>query len=119
MMRPGLPAQTWCLEIAWESEVNRPNKGFARVYTVFSLFRGKGTQIEEIWLLVYPRGDVKQLAITEADDPLPIVGRSEQPPPPGSRYFAIYVRNVDPVLGCVSLTMRPNLFYLASFRVRG
>ncbi len=52
MMRPGYPAQNWCLEVEWESEAIRPAKGFAKVAELFTFVGGNNTRIEEIWLLV-------------------------------------------------------------------
>lgn len=76
MMSPGYPAQNWCLDIEWEHDANNMRKGFSKVNELFSLTGANNTQIEEIWLLVYPQDDYEVLRVPEPPNPLPIVERS-------------------------------------------
>jgi hypothetical protein len=66
LMLPGHPAQNWCLEVEWESEASQSDKGFAKVNRLFSFTGAEGTNIEEIWLLIYPQLVDKILSILEA-----------------------------------------------------
>jgi hypothetical protein len=98
MMLPGSPAQNWCLEVEWESEANQRNKGFDNVNRLFSFTGAKNTKIEEIWLLIIPIGN-KVVEVPELPNPLPIIDRSIERPPRNSKYFAIFVRELDPAVG--------------------
>ena len=96
MMLPGYPAQNLCLEIEFERYANQVNKGFNRVNNLFSYSGGNGTQIEEIWLLVYPRDDEELLKVANPPDPLPVVPLTQDRPVRESKYIAVFVRTLDP-----------------------
>jgi hypothetical protein len=99
MMRRGYPAPNWCLEVEWETEAVRDRKGFPKVNEMFGLFGANETQIEEIWLLVYPQDDLKSLQAPVPPNSLPIVPRTAGRPLAGSKYFAIFIRNLDLTTG--------------------
>jgi hypothetical protein len=96
MMLPGCPAQNWCLEVEWESEANQRNKGFDKVNRLFSYTGANNTQIEEVWLLIYPQDDNDFLQVPEPAVPLPIIERGIDLPVPNSKYFAVFVRELNP-----------------------
>lgn len=121
MMLPGYQAQNWCLEVEWEREADQPRKGFLKVNELFSFMGANDTQIDEVWLLVYFQDDDCELLLLEPPDeevlavvahnhleniptailpnPLPIVPRTIVRPPPRSKYFAIFVRDLNPSVG--------------------
>lgn len=95
MMLPGYPAPNWSLEVEWEREANQTNKGFDKVNNLFSYTGANGTQIEEIWLLVYPQGN-KVLNVPEPPpNHLPVITKTQHRPVPGSKYIAIFVHDLD------------------------
>lgn len=93
LMLAGQPAPNWCLEVEWEHEVTKENKGFNKVLNLFELTGANGTTIDEIWLLVYPQaeGDV-QIDSNVHPVQIPL---SQERPPRGSRYIAIFARDLD------------------------
>jgi hypothetical protein len=95
MMLPGYPAQNWCLEIEWDSEAYHHNKGFHKVNRLFSFTGLNGTQIEEVWLLIYPQDDKLYLQVPEPPNPLPIIERMIERPAQNSKYFAVFARELD------------------------
>eukprot|EP01040_Poterioochromonas_malhamensis_P010881 gene10881-11858_t len=94
MMREGYPAQNWCLEVEFENEARQRNKGFDKVNNLFSYRGANNTTIDEIWLLVYPHGN-RVLTVPVPSNLLPVVPLSQERPARGSKYFAIFVRNLD------------------------
>eukprot|EP01040_Poterioochromonas_malhamensis_P000303 gene303-317_t len=94
MMREGYPAQNWCLEVEFENEARQRNKGFDKVNNLFSYRGANNTTIDEIWLLVYPHGN-RVLTVPVPPNPLPVAPLSQARPARGSKYFAIFVRNLD------------------------
>jgi hypothetical protein len=96
VMMPGCPAPNWCLEVEWESEANQRNKGFDKVNRLFSFTGANNTRIEEIWLLISSQDDNKFLQVPEAADPLLIIERGMDRPVPYSKYFPVFVRELNP-----------------------
>eukprot|EP01040_Poterioochromonas_malhamensis_P007962 gene7962-8605_t len=95
MMRPGYPAPNWCLEVEWESKAEQARKGFLKVTELFSFVGGNNTRIEEVWLLVYPQNDEGMIVTPAPLDQLPIIAKTQDRPTPGSKYLAIFVRDLD------------------------
>jgi hypothetical protein len=99
MMREGYPSPNWCLEVEFESEARQTNKGFDKVNNLFSYtgapVNNVPTRIDEIWLLVYPNNDPTTIQAPAPPNPLHVVPLSQERPARGSKYFAIFVRNLD------------------------
>jgi hypothetical protein len=95
MMAEGHPAPNWCMEVEFESEANMNGRGFHKVSQLFQCYGANGTQIQEIWLMVYPKQDESVIVVPETHNPLPCTSFVQERPPLGSRYMAIFVRNLD------------------------
>jgi hypothetical protein len=75
---------------------NQRNKGFDKANRLFSYTGANNTRILEIWLLIYPQDDNKFLQVPVPTVPLPIIERRMDRPAPDSKYFAIFVRELNP-----------------------
>jgi hypothetical protein len=95
MMLAGCPAPNWCLEVEFQNEARQTNKGFDKVNNLFSYRGANDTAIDEIWLLIYPNNDPTTVQVPAPPNPLPIVPLSQARPARGSKYFAVFVRNLD------------------------
>jgi hypothetical protein len=99
MMLAGCPAPNWCLGVEFQNEARQTNKGFDKVNNLFSYtgapVNNVPTTIDEIWLLVYPNNDPTTIQAPAPPNPLHVVPLSQERPARGSKYFAIFVRNLD------------------------
>jgi hypothetical protein len=94
MMTPRLFAPVWCLEVEFESQVDQNSKGYDKIQRLFEKYGVyvSHSQIQEIWLLVYPQRDEGDLTVPRVEEPFDLVTVSHDRPASGSKYIAIFLR---------------------------